>query len=413
MPQTYHSSRPRRAASFQNGRSSAFGGRRAGSGFGGGRKKNLAKQQLDPARFVKAAQHVEVAAYEPTHTFNDFVINDLLKRNIAAKGFTAPSPIQDQAIPHALEGKDVLGIANTGTGKTAAFAIPLLNAIMADKSRRALIMAPTRELAAQIEEELRAFARGSGLFGALVIGGTAMGKQIRELRGNPNVIIGTPGRLKDHVQQGTIDLSIYNIVVLDEVDRMVDMGFINDIRFLLGETAEEKQSLFFSATMDPKVESLISTFMPGHVTVSVKTGHTSDNVDQDVIHYGADDEKLDKLHDVLIDENVVKTLIFHETKYGAERLSKALNQRGFKTEAIHGGKSQGQRQRALDAFKDNKVDTLVATDVAARGIDVSDITHVINYSIPNNYDDYTHRVGRAGRAGRKGYALTFVKKHGA
>ncbi len=406
MPQNNYAPRSR-SAHFGGRRPGGFGGR---GNSGGARRKNGNKQLIDPARFVQAAKIVEAEVYTPTHMFADFAISDLLKRNIATKGYTAPSPIQDQAIPLALEGKDVLGIANTGTGKTAAFALPLLNAILEDKSKRALIMAPTRELAAQIEEELRAYARGSGLFGALVIGGTSMGKQIRELRSNPNVVIGTPGRLKDHTQQGTLDLSQFNIVVLDEVDRMVDMGFINDIRILLGMIADDRQSLFFSATMEPKVASLIETFMPGHITVSVKTGTTSANVDQNVVHYGLEEEKLEKLHDVLIDPVVVKSLIFHETKYGAERLSKALNDRGFKTEAIHGGKSQSHRQRALDAFKANKVTTLVATDVAARGIDVSDVTHVINYSIPNTYDDYVHRIGRAGRAGRKGFALTFVRK---
>lgn len=410
MPQTYHSSRTRRAFSSSSsapGRTNSRFGRRQGGSNG---RRGANKQQIDPQRFIKAARPVEEVPYTPTHSFADFAINDLLKRNVAAKGYVHPSPIQDQAIPEALAGKDVLGLANTGTGKTAAFALPVLNALLLDKSKRALVMAPTRELAAQIEEEFRAFARGSGLFGALVIGGTSMGKQLRELRANPNVVIGTPGRLKDHVNQGTLDLSTFSIAVLDEVDRMVDMGFINDIRFLLNEVSDDRQSLFFSATIDPKVEDLIASFMPGHVTISVRTGNTSDSVEQDIVWYEADDHKLEQLHDVLISEKVVKSLIFHETKFGAERLSKALNQRGFKTDAIHGGKSQSQRQRALDAFKANKVNALVATDVAARGIDVSDVTHVINYSVPNTYDDYVHRVGRAGRAGRKGYALTFVKK---
>jgi superfamily II DNA/RNA helicase len=368
------------------------------------------KQDINPARFIKPAQPAsEAEAFVPQNQFADFDIHPLLKKNIQDKGFVLPSPIQDRAIPLGLAGKDIVGIANTGTGKTAAFAIPLLNKLIQDPHARALITAPTRELAQQIETECRAFAAGSRLKGALVIGGTSMSAQIRDLRSNPSIVIGTPGRLKDHVERGTLDLSRFTVVVLDEVDRMVDMGFITDIRFLLGKLNSRHQSYFFSATLDSKIQGLVESFLQaGPAMISVKTGETSDNVHQDVVRYGSPSDKIDKLHNVLIHEQSKKALVFDDTQRSVERLSKELQARGFKADAIHGGKSQGQRQRALARFRQNEINILVATDVAARGIDVVDITHVINYSTPNTYDDYIHRIGRAGRAGRAGQALTFV-----
>ncbi len=374
----------------------------------GSYKRTTNKQTIHPSKFVKSATETERKVYEPMYNFADFNLHDLLKQNILDRGFTAPSPIQDQAIPLGLEGRDVIGVANTGTGKTVAFALPTLNKLIDNKESRALIIAPTRELAQQIEAECKTFAKNSGLTGALLIGGSSMSTQLRDLRFKPRIVIGTPGRMKDHVERGTLDLSKFNIVVLDEVDRMVDMGFINDMRFLLGKLASKHQSFFFSATVDSKVKSLIANFAHDPVTISVVEGNTSDNVEQDVVRYNHSAEKLDKLHDLLIKEEVKKILVFDETQRRVEKLSKDLKARGFSTDAIHGGKTQGHRKRALDRFKRNDVEVLVATDVAARGIDVADVTHVINYSTPNTYDDYVHRIGRAGRAGRKGYAFTFV-----
>ncbi len=371
--------------------------------------KNGRKQEIDPRRFIKPAQVVsDEEVFVAQNRFEDFDINTLLKQNILSKGYISPSPIQDQAIPLGLAGRDIVGIANTGTGKTAAFAIPLLNKLSHDPNSRALIIAPTRELAQQIESECRSFAAGSGLSGTVVIGGTSMSAQIRDLRYKPSIVIGTPGRIKDHVERGTLDLSRFNIIVLDEVDRMVDMGFITDIRFLLSQLRTERQSYFFSATIDPKLKALVESFLKDPVTVSVKTSESSDSVQQDVVRYTSPSDKIDKLHDTLLHADTSKTLIFDATQRRVERLSRDLQARGFKADAIHGGKSQGQRQRALARFKNNEIDVLVATDVAARGIDVADITHVINFTTPNTYDDYIHRIGRAGRAGRVGQALTFV-----
>lgn len=387
-----------------------------GSRYGRGRNNNRNKvksrfgQYIDPARFVKAAKPTEAQEYVAMHNFSDFDVHPLIKDNITKKGYVTPSPIQDQTIPHGLAGKDVIGIANTGTGKTAAFAVPALHRIMSNKGSKMLIIAPTRELAQQIEDECRSIAKGSGLRGALLIGGSSMGVQLRDLRAHPEVVIGTPGRIKDHLERRTLKLADFDIVVLDEVDRMLDMGFVNDVREILSNLSDQRQSFFFSATLDTRVRNLIETFANEPVTVSIKTGETSDNVHQDVVHFGGNMEKLDMLHDILTKGEVTKAIVFDETQRSVEKLSKELVARGFDADAIHGGKTQGQRQRALDKFKQSKITILVATDVAARGIDVADITHVINYSTPQSYEDYVHRIGRAGRAGRIGHALTFVQR---
>ena len=381
--------------------------------FGGGhsnfkKSRGPKKDYIHPSRFVKVAKPVTEEVYVPMHTFADFEVNPLIKQNIEAKGFTEPSPIQDQAIPLGLEGKDIIGIANTGTGKTIAFAIPVLDKLMQQDDAKALIVAPTRELAQQIEDEFRAIGKKSGLFGALLIGGSAMGPQLRDLKSAPQIIIGTPGRIKDHLERGSLDLSSFNVVVLDEVDRMLDMGFINDVTSILSELDPIRQSFFFSATLDHKVRDLIGKFTDDAETVSVKTSDTSDSVHQDIVPFETKSDKLEQLHNILNKEEVVKAIIFDETQRSVERLSRELSERGFKVDAIHGGKTQGQRLRALNKFKKDEVSVLVATDVAARGIDVKDISHVINYSVPQTYEDYTHRIGRAGRAGKTGHALTFV-----
>lgn len=406
---SYYQNSPRRSGGgFNNrGRSASFGGGRSG-GRSGGRRFGGNTKSIDPSRFIKAARPATVVEYTPVNNFEDFAVHELLQRNLALKGYKQPSPIQDQAIPVGLEGKDIVGVANTGTGKTVAFALPMLNQLMTFDDSRALIMAPTRELAQQIEDECRSVAKGSGLSAALLIGGAPMRPQLRDLSVNPRLVIGTPGRIKDHLERGTLKLAGFNIVVLDEVDRMLDMGFIDDMREILRQLSETRQSFFFSATMDHKVRTLIDTFSNEPVMISVKTGDTSDNVEQNIVKYQGEEDRLEKLHELLKDANVEKALVFHETKHGAEKLSNILQDRGFKTDAIHGGKSQGHRQRALNRFKSSDIKILVATDVAARGIDVKDITHVINYCIPQSYEDYVHRIGRAGRAGRTGNALTFV-----
>ena len=394
--------------SFQRPRGRATYSRRFARPVPRNPRKNQ-KQYINPEKFVRAATAQEAVAYVATNDFADFDIDTLIKSNITGKGFINPSPIQDQVIPHVLNGKDVIGIANTGTGKTAAFGLPILHKLMCDSRSKVLIMAPTRELAQQIDEDFRSFASGSGLMGCLLIGGTNIGAQIRDLRANPQIIIGTPGRIKDHINRQTLRLDTINKVVLDEVDRMLDMGFINDIRQILQGLPTDRQSLFFSATVDSKVGELIRQFAKDPVTISVKTASSSESVNQDVVKYSGKEDQMTKLHDTLISEAVEKAIIFGETQRNVEKLSRDLAARGFAAEGIHGGKTQGQRKRALDKFKRNEVNILVATDVAARGIDISDITHVINFSLPQTYDDYVHRIGRAGRAGKIGHALTFIQ----
>lgn len=390
----------------QSRRGSVFNSKSKRRG-GGGSRKNTGSY-IDPSRFVKAAKPVEEAVYTPQHNFADFPVNELLQRNLAQKNYVIPSPIQDKTIAVALEGRDVIGIASTGTGKTAAFAIPVLNKLINDKQASVLIVAPTRELALQIEQECRSLAKGSGLFGTVLIGGSNMSKQLHDLRSKPQVVIGTPGRIKDHLERRSLDLSKTSTIVLDEVDRMLDMGFVNDVTEILSNASPQRQSLFFSATMDPRVRTLLQNFTKDPVTVMVQPSATSDNIHQDVVHYRGTNDKIDKLHDLLNESAVSKVIIFNETKRDVERLSNELVARGFQADALHGGKSQGQRQRALNKFKKSEVTVLVATDVAARGLDVADVSHVVNYSLPREYEDYIHRIGRTGRAGQIGYAFTFI-----
>ena len=368
------------------------------------------KENLHPSKYVKQANPRTEEEYTAEHTFADFDVVSLLKENIVRKGFETPSPIQDQIIPTGLQGRDVIGIANTGTGKTVAFALPVLNQLIKDKQSNALIITPTRELAEQVLDECKSLSSGGRVYWSLLIGGMPITKQFKDLARRPNLVIGTPGRIKDHIERGTLKLEHFDMVVLDEVDRMLDMGFVTDVRTILSQIPSSRQSFFFSATMDTRVRTLIDEFSINPVEVSVKTGDTSDNVEQNVVMYGDIDDKIEKLHEVLLADEVTKVLIFDETRRHVERLAKKLQDRGFNADSIHGGRSQGQRKRALSSFKTNDTLVLVATDVAARGIDVDGITHVINYATPQSYSDYVHRIGRAGRAGKKGYALTFLER---
>jgi len=409
MYQQYSRSRGGRSAS-RGGRPSQFGHNRGRSNYGGQRTRQSRApgSSIDISRLInKAVVIEEQEVFTPEHRFADFAIDEHLKRNIAQKGYETPTPIQDKAIPHVLLGKDVVGIANTGTGKTAAFLIPLINKVLADRTQRVLIMVPTRELAQQIEEEYWGFADYMRIGAVTVVGGANINPQINLLRRKPNFVIGTPGRIKDVIERRALDLSTFQTVVLDEADRMLDMGFIADMKYLLSLMPKQRHTLFFSATLSREIEGLIGQFLDNPVRISVKTGDTAKGVDQDVIRVGSGN-KLDILHELLQQPDFSKVIVFGRTKHGVEKLSKMLAQRGIKADAIHGNKTQSKRQRALDAFKQNRTQVLVATDVAARGIDVSDVTHVINYDLPNTYEDYVHRIGRTGRAGKGGKALSFV-----
>lgn len=358
----------------------------------------------------KAVITEKVEHFIPEHAFADFKVDERLKAAIAKKGYVVPTPIQDRAIPHILRGEDVVGIANTGTGKTAAFLIPLINKMLLNPEEEILIMVPTRELALQIEQEFRGFAPGLRIYSACFVGGVYIGKDLQKLRQKNNLIIGTPGRLKDLVERRALNLSKFKTVVLDEADRMLDMGFIADMRFMLSKMEAERHTLFFSATLTKEIERLIKDFLKNPVTISVKTQETPDSIDQDVIKVGAGDTKIDLLLDLLKQPEFDKVLIFGKTKHGVEKLSKALVAMGVKAESIHGNKTHVKRQKALDLFKRDHVQVLVATDVAARGLDIAGVSHVINFDIPSTYEDYVHRIGRTGRGGKKGKALTFVEQ---
>lgn len=346
----------------------------------------------------------------PITNFSSFSLSPKLLDNITRKGYSTPTPIQQQTIPSILLGRDVIGIANTGTGKTAAFLIPLINKVYNDKDERVLIIAPTRELAVQIYDEFTSFAKGLGVFGALLIGGVSMNGQKGQLRQNPHVVIGTPGRIKDLTQERSLSLGMYNNVVLDEADRMVDIGFIHDIKYFISLLPQDRQSLFFSATIDGKVQDILQHFVVNPVTASVKQQDTAENIEQDVIEVPSGYRKIDMLHDLLAQEEYTKVLIFGRTKWGVQKLSTQLAERGFRTAAIHGNKNQNQRQKALQQFKRGDIQVLLATDVASRGLDIQDVTHVINYDMPATMEDYIHRIGRTGRADKKGKALTFIEK---
>ena len=387
-----------------------FGGFRKNNNFRRNSFRRRAVRFFDPSNLVKDSQTTinETVPYTPTHTFESFKINDILKKNISSKGYTIPTPIQDQTIPHILDGKDVIGIANTGTGKTAAFLVPLLDIVSKNRNKKVIIITPTRELAVQIKDEYMYFSRGMGIYCALIMGGASTYRQKQDLYKNPNFVIGTPGRIKDLIQQKSLNLSTFEIVVLDEVDQMVDIGFLPDIKYFISLLNNNRQSLFFSATVQPKVNGVLSSFVKNPITVSVKKQDTLVNIKQDIVRVVDKHKKIEQLHDLLNNKDFEKVLIFGRTKWGVQRLSDELVKRGFSAEAIHGDKRQNQRQRSLDRFKRNHVKILLATDVASRGLDIDDVSHVINYDPPESYEAYIHRIGRTGRLDKPGTAITFI-----
>lgn len=354
---------------------------------------------------VREQSTLEVVAIE--NDFADFPVAEQIKINIKAKGYLIPTPIQDKVIPLIIKGEDVVGIANTGTGKTAAFLIPLINKVFKNRNEKVLVITPTRELAAQIEAEFMAFAGNLKMYSVLCIGGAGIGRQIHRLRQTPQFVIGTPGRLKDLEQRRILHLSSFTTIVLDEVDRMLDMGFIHDVQHLISFLPDKRQSLFFSATIEGKVKEIMAGFLRNPTIVSVKTRDVADNVNQEIVRLSGRN-KVDVLHELLIKEGFDKVLVFGRTKWSMEKLAKTLTDRGFKATAIHSNKTQNQRQRALTQFKNGEVKILLATDVAQRGLDIEDVTHVINFDLPETQEDYIHRIGRTARADKKGVAITLV-----
>lgn len=370
---------------------------------------NFKRSTTHPSRYINQAVQTQVEPqYEVQHTFTDFGLHPLLLENIQHHGYSTPTPIQDQAIPPIMEGRDLVGLANTGTGKTASFLLPLLHKVAHDLNQGVLIVVPTRELAVQISEEFHAFVRGLPIGMALCVGGKNIQQQMNILRDNPHFVIGTPGRLKDLIQRGAMNTEMFTNIVLDEVDRMLDIGFVRDIRFLITQLPRQRHSYFFSATMTREAEDIMHSFLTNPVKVSVQTRVTSSHIQQDIIRVNPGMNKVDILFDLLIQKESARVIIFGRTKHGINKLEKILLARGLRVSAIHGNKAQGARQRALDEFKKGRTQALLATDVVARGIDIDDVTHVINYDEPATYEDYIHRIGRTGRAGKAGKALTFI-----
>jgi len=406
---SYKKQRSGSSNAYNKNRGNGSYGNRNSGGFGFGKRRTIKK--LDVNLFIRKAQPSVVSVDEnvTSASFSDYALSDKLQRNIVDHGYLKPTPIQEQAIPYLLEGRDVIGIANTGTGKTAAFLLPLIDKAFKNRDERILIVTPTRELALQIVDEFNEFSKGMDLDSALCIGGANIQRQEKRLWHKPHFVIGTPGRLKDLINRRKLDLSLFRSIVLDEVDRMVDIGFLKDIQFIIEKLPQKRHSLFFSATISDKSKQVMQVFVNNPVTVSVKQQATSDNIDQDIIRAGNGVQKIEKLHELLTTKGFDKVLIFGRTKWGIEKLSQTLTERGFKTAALHGNKTQGQRQRAIEQFKQDEIRILLATDVASRGLDIDNVTHVINYDAPESYDDYVHRIGRTGRADKKGTALTFVE----
>jgi ATP-dependent RNA helicase RhlE len=345
--------------------------------------------------------------------FQDFGLAEPITRALNTEGYVTPTPIQADAIPLVLAGRDLIGIAQTGTGKTAAFALPILHRLAGNprqlekKTCRVLVLSPTRELSAQILESFRTYGKHLRLSSTLAIGGVPMGKQVRALMNGVDVLVATPGRLLDLIRGNALRLNQVEVLVLDEADRMLDMGFIHDIRTIVAKVPAKRQTLFFSATMPREIVDLAGAMLrdPASVTVT-PVASTVERITQRVIHTDRG-SKPSLLVEVLRAEPVERALIFTRTKHGADKVVRGLNQAGIAAEAIHGNKSQGQRERVMASFRAGRIKTLVATDIAARGIDVDGISHVINYDLPNIPESYVHRIGRTARAGADGIAISF------
>ncbi len=347
--------------------------------------------------------------------FEDFGLSDEILRALADQGYVHPTPIQVQAIPVVLQGKDMMGAAQTGTGKTAGFSLPIIQKLQAQANTstsparhpvRALILTPTRELADQVAESVKNYAAHTGLRSTVVFGGVDMAPQTTALRAGVEILIATPGRLLDHVQQKTVSLSQAEILILDEADRMLDMGFLPDLQRIISLLPKQRQNLMFSATFSPEIKKLAGSILKDPVTIEVaRSNATADNVTQ-VVYKVEESDKRDAVAHIIRERELKQVLVFSNTKIGASRLARQLEQEGVKATAIHGDRSQGERMAALDAFKNGTVDVLVATDVAARGLDIAEMPCVINYDLPFSAEDYVHRIGRTGRAGASGDAIS-------
>ena len=390
-----------------------------GSRYGGGSRKksngnrNSGKRSnvFDISKYESKGKADEVLTpYVNAHQFADFNLHNSLLERISGKGYITPTQVQDKAIPHAISGRDIIGVAGTGTGKTAAFLIPIIQDLIVNPiNNKALIIAPTRELATQIFEEFRDLTRGMNLYSTCLIGGNPVHQSIRDLQRSNHIIIGTPGRLVDMSQRGHLKFGKFETLVLDEFDRMLDMGFVDEVRDINARMVAKKQTLLFSATIEKSIKTIIQEITKDPIEVIANTGvRPSASIEQEVMKVPSDKKKIDFLLDIVSEWRGQKILLFCTTKRKVDQVHKSLMQANITTDLIHGDKSQRAREVALRKFKSGKIDVLVATDVVARGIDVTDVSLVINYEIPHDYTDYIHRIGRTGRAGKLGKAITLI-----
>jgi ATP-dependent RNA helicase RhlE len=370
---------------------------------------NRNQSKLNPKDLLNQVAPREDVVFTPSWSFNESQLQPKLKQLLDKKGYTHPTEIQEKSLSSLLEGRDLLGIAKTGSGKTAAFLLPIIQAQMASKNQ-ALVLAPTRELALQIEEEYRSLTKGFGFRSAVYIGGTNMNNDLKKASRPTDLIVATPGRLVDLYQRRVLSLKACRTLVIDEFDRLLDMGFERDLNAILDALPMQRQNLLFSATLDRNQERKIAEILRDPVRLQISSGELSNNhVQQELVYLQPGDVKIEVLKAMLKQPDFQKVIIFAETKRWVSKVNRKLRQAGIQSDEIHGDKSQNYRQKALHAFKKGKLQTLIATDVAARGIDVDDISHVINYQIPKTMDSYIHRVGRTGRAGKTGIAYTFIE----
>lgn len=369
------------------------------------------KSSIKVSQLEKKAQPVVAPEpYVASRSFAQMPLDSRLKTSIQKKGYQFPTEIQDNTLEHLLAGRDLMGIARTGTGKTGAFLIPLIQRLISGKEQfNVLVLAPTRELAVQIDEEFKSLTLGLNLNSECFIGGTNINRDFQKLRKRSQFIIGTPGRLIDLYQRGALRFKDFQILILDEYDRMLDMGFARDVERITDAMKQRKQTMLFSATVDPKQADAIARLLKNPVEIKVSDGQTTgEHIDQEIIRVAEGQDKFKMLEDMIRQPGFEKVLVFAETKRWVSKVHKKLVQSGIHAEQIHGNKSQNYRQAALKKFSNGQVQVLVATDVAARGLDVSDVSHVINYQLPSSMDSYIHRIGRTGRAGKSGKAYTFV-----
>ena len=372
-------------------------------------RQNKLSSSLDPQKLIHKAVATDETVYTSRRTYVDFRLHPSLSKNLAKKKYIRPTEIQDKSIEKLIKGENLIGVAATGTGKTGAFLIPIVQQMMVRKQTSALVIVPTRELAQQVQQEYDSLTKGMQLPSSCFIGGTNVGKDISKARKNFRFIVGTPGRLNDLIDRNSLNISSKSILVLDEFDTMLDMGFVNDIRRIVSKMRSRKQTMLFSATVDRSQEKIIKEIVHSALRINVTSGTiASDRIEQDIIKIAESENKFDVLLNLLDDKAFKKVILFAETKRMADKISRQLKKSGVKSDAIHGDKSQSYRNKAIQHFKVGQTKILVATDVASRGIDIDNVSHVINYQLPRTMDSYIHRIGRTGRKGKTGMAYTFV-----